>query len=198
MACCDIKRIIDQVRDREIPASALDGIQDHVDKCDSCRTYLDDSIELGKLMQSCGCNDFGCCDQDTQSDEFFSRLELELHQCDESKLKPTVWEMVFYHPYSRPVAVGALTMLLLVTGTILGNNLGLFDRQSPGEKQLEASMQNLPEGAILMKTSTGEEFVFIDPALLTDGTYEKALKELEEALSNKSLIPSEDFHLASD
>ena len=198
MGCCEIKRIIDQFGNREVPVSALNDIRDHLESCSCCQTYLDDSNELSRMMQSCGCVDNECSDQDASSDKFFLRIEREMDQCDEDKLKPTVLEMVVYHPYARPISAGALVLLVLLLGVFAGNNIGLFDKQSPGEKALEASMRNLPEGAILMKTSTGEEYVFIDPALYADGTYEKALKELEEALSNKSMIPSEGIHFVSD
>ncbi|MCD6216474.1 hypothetical protein J7L05_01295 [bacterium] len=196
MGCSEVKSIIDQVRDREIPESALDGIQKHIEECKDCHEYFEQEMSLGNLLENCRTNsDETSSVQNT--DDFFQRMESEFDNLDEKKLNPAWWELMIYHPYSRPATVGICTLIVFLLGAFAINHYSFGEKITFGEKKLEASMERLPDGAILMRTSEGEEIIFLDPALEADGTLDDAIKELEEAMGSNSFNKSEEFSFVS-
>jgi hypothetical protein len=196
MGCSEVKRIIDQVRNREIPQSALDGIQKHIEECKGCREYFHQEMALCNLLQNCHTNsDETSANQ--SMDDFFQRMESEFDDLDAKQLKPVWWELMIYHPYSRPATVGVCTLIVFLLGAFAINHYSFGEKITFGEKKLEASMERLPDGAILMRTSDGEEIIFLDPALEADGTLDDAIKELEEAMGSDSFNKSEEFAFVS-
>ncbi len=196
MGCSEVKRIIDQVRNREIPQSALDGIHKHIEECNDCHEYFHQEMSLCNLLENCRTND----DETSANqcmDDFFQRMENKFDDLDEKKLKPVWWELMIYHPYSRPATVGVCTLIVLLLGVLAINHYTFGEKFTFGEKKLEASMKRLPDGAILMRTSDGEEIILIDPALEADGTLDDAIKELEEAMGSDSFNKSEEFSFVS-
>ena len=196
MGCSEVKRIIDQVRNREIPQSALDDIQKHIEKCSDCREYYHQEMALFNLLDNCRDNGNETPDCQNMCD-FFLRMENEFDDLDEKKLKPVWWELMIYHPYARPAAVGLCSLIVLMLGVLAISHYSAGEKITFGEKKLEASMERLPDGAILMRTSEGEEIIFLDPALEADGTIDDAIRELEEVMASGEFNKSEEFSFVS-
>ena len=196
MGCSEVKRIIDQVRNREIPQSVLDDVQKHIEDCKGCREYYHQEMALFHLLENC--RDEVDETPDCQNmDDFFQRMELEFDDLDDKDLNPVWWEVVVYHPYSKPVAVGLCSLIVLMLGVLSITNFSTSEKITFGERKLEASMERLPDGAILMRTSNGEEIVIIDPALEANGTMDDAIKELEAAMGDGTFNKAEESSFVS-
>lgn len=191
MGCSEVKCIIDQVRNREIPQSALDGVQDHIENCSDCCEYYHQEMALFNLLENCRDNSGETSDCNNM-DDFFLRMESEFDNLDngDKRLKSVWWEVIVYHPYSRPAAFGLCSLIVLMLGVMSISHYTTGEKFTFGEKKLEASIERLPDGAILMRTSGGEEIIIIDPALEANGTMDEAIKELEEAIGDGSFDKS--------
>ena len=196
MGCSEVKRIIDQVRDRELPESVLVDVQEHIEECNNCREYFHQEMLLCNLIHNCH-TDGDETSANQCMDDFFERMAIEFDDLDEKDLKPVWWELALYHPYSRPATIGVCTLIVLFLGVLAINHYSFGEKITFGEKKLEASMERLPDGAILMRTSEGEEIIIIDPALEADGTMDDAIKELEEVMSSGIYDRSEESSFVS-
>ena len=196
MGCKEVRQIIDQVRNREIPENALNDVCIHLNVCDKCREYLEESRAFADLMQS-----FHPCVSDDPDEgkcccEFFSSMEHKLDEADNGKLKLTFWESVVNHPYSRHAAIAVCSFVVLALGAFTVYHYTFINKIGINEQKMEASIERLPDGAILVKMPDGREIIYIEPALEAQGNVDKALKELEEAMaaSGKS---TDYYHFAS-
>ena len=189
MCCLKIRHIIDQVRDREIPQESLCDLKEHLDACPDCKEYLEESVLLNNLLVACTA-------VAPEEDEIFLRLE---EQLESTSFKLTLWESISASPFTRPAMIAGLALIAVVVGVVSIYIHYSNDNPSFSDRKLEASMKHVPEGAVLMRTSDGREIIFLDPALEADGTADKIMKEMKEAMKqgNEPTLNSDKFEHAS-
>ena len=186
MQCDEVKHIINQVLDRELPSEVLNDLSTHLDNCPSCKKHLEENLSLHNAIVSCKAEEL--------DEEYYAELGDELQNCD---IRISPWEMVLYNPRARMlVAVAAILVIALVSGFAI-YHYGLLDGKSFSDKKFEAMMKKLPEGAVLMRNSSGEEVIFLDPALEADKTDDDLIRELNDAMRQDTTPSNEDMTFAS-
>ena len=186
MQCNEVKHIIDQVFDRELPSEALNDLSQHLDSCSSCKQYLDESTKLHSAIESCKTGEL--------DEEFYVRLGNEAKDYD---VRIPIWENFVYNPRTRMLVTIAAVFIIAVVGGFAIYHYGLLDGKSFSDKKLEAMMKKLPEGAVLMRNSNGEEVIFLDPALEKDNKDDELIRELNEVMRRDVTSSNEDMTFAS-
>lgn len=188
MGCNEVRNIIDQIMNREIPEDALSDVIDHINSCESCKEYLESAKAVGLLLKRCN-------SVEPLHGDPFERFNRQL---EETEIRVPMWKMVLVHPFTKPAIVAGLIMLAVVVGGFSVYNTNVNAAPSFADKKIDASLIKMPDGAVLMKTSDGREIIFLDPVLEAEGKVDDILRELQEAMkSNPENIP-EELHFASN
>jgi hypothetical protein len=186
MLCDEVRHIIDQVFDRELPREVLDSLSDHLENCKSCREYLDENLKLHGAIN--------LFTPEEINSEFYAELGDELKNC---KVEISLWENVVSNPHTRIlVTVAAIFIIAIISGFAIYHH-GLFPGTSFSDKKFEAMMKKLPEGAVLMRGTNGEETIFLDPAIDADRTDEALMREYNAAMHTDITRSDEDLTFAS-
>ena len=188
MHCNEIRHIIDQVTNREIPENALCDIMDHIESCDACSEYLESSNAVSSMLR--------CCSMlEPLEDDPFTRFDRQL---DEKGIRISIWEIVISHPFAKPALVAGLVMVALLIGGFATINASMNTTPTVADQKVDTSLIRMPNGAILMKTSDGREIIFLDSVLEADGKLDDVIRELKEVMESDSSTTVEEFHFASN
>jgi hypothetical protein len=188
MGCNEVRNIIDQITNREIPENALCDAMDHINSCESCSEYLKSARAVGLLLKSC----------DTVEPLHNDPFERFNRQLEEKEIRVPLWKMVLAHPFTRPAIVVGLILVAVVAGGFSAYNANVNATPSLADQKIDATLIKMPDGAVLMKTSDGREIIFLDPVLEAEGKVDDVLRELREAMSSHPEDISEDLHFASN
>jgi hypothetical protein len=188
MGCIEVRNIIDQITNREIPENALCDVMDHIESCESCNEYLKTTKTVELLLKSCNVV------VPLHGDPFerFNR------QLDEIVVRVPLWRLVLNHPFTKPAIVAGLVLVAVVVGGFSAYNANINASPSVADKKIDATLIKMPDGAVLMKTSDGREIIFLDPVLEAEGKVDDVLRELQEAMKTNPEDTSEELHFASN
>jgi predicted transcriptional regulator len=187
MNCNIVKHIIDQIRNRELPESALCDITWHLEKCECCRKYFEEGALLSELVLKCD-------NVKNDADDVFSRLEEKL---EKEEFKKSLIQYISETPFIKAAAVITLVIILLSAGFLAHYLYSISNQNSMSEKKINASLRRIPDNGILVKSSEGHETIYTEPAVMDDATAEKMIQELEEIMNSDKSITEEEYHVVS-